>query len=122
MGKGGKITKIASLPVTLIPWDQNSPKIYQTNVDFTGYDKRVVSGMSVQVEVISRVLQDVMYVPVEAVFEEGGHLIVYLKTLSGPEKQVIKIGESNNNYVEVTEGLEEGDEVYLYRPFQGAGK
>jgi hypothetical protein len=59
---------------------------------------------------------------VEAVFEEGGHLIVYLKTLSGPEKRMIKIGESNNNYVEVTEGLEEGDEVYLYRPFQGAGK
>ena len=118
----GKITKIASLPVTLIPWDQNSPKIYQTNVDFTGYDKRVVSGMSVQVEVVSRVLKDVMYVPIEAVFEEGGHLIVYEKTLSGPEKTVIKIGESNNNYVEVTEGLEEGDEVYLYRPFQGAGK
>ena len=118
----GKITKIASLPVTLIPWDKNSPKIYQTNVDFTQYDKRVVSGMSVQVEVVSKILPNVMFVPIEAVFEEGGNLIVYQKTISGPEKRVVKIGESNNNYVQITEGLEEEDEVYLYRPFQGAGK
>ena len=118
----GTITKIASLPVTLIPWDKNSPKIYQTNVDFTQYDKRVVSGMSVQVEVVSKILNDVLFVPIEAVFEEGGNLIVYQKTPSGPEKKVIKIGESNNNYVQVIEGLEEDDEVYLYRPFQGGGK
>lgn len=119
---GGKITSIATLPVTLIPWDTNSPKIYQTTVDFSEYDKRVVSGMSVQVEVVSKILNDVLFIPIEAVFEEGGNLIVFQKTLSGPEKRVVKIGESNNNYVEITEGLEEGDEVYLYRPFQGTGK
>ena len=39
-------------------------------------------------------------------------------TLTGPEKVFIKINESNNNYVEVTEGLKEDDDVYLYRPFQ----
>lgn len=118
----GKITNIASLPVTLIPWDKNSPKIYQTRVDFTQYDKRVVSGMSVQVEVISRILHDVLFIPTEAVFEEGGNLIVYQKTIRGPEKKVIKIGESNNSYVEIIEGLEEGNEVYLYRPFQSTRK
>ena len=52
-------------------------------------------------------------------FEENGKLLVYRKTLGGPEKVFIKIGESNNNFVEVTEGLEEGDDVFLYRPFQG---
>ena len=78
--------------------------------------------MSVQVELVSKILNDVLFVPIEAVFEEAGNLIVYQKTSSGPEKKVIKIGESNNNYVQVVEGLEEGDEVYLYRPFQGGGK
>lgn len=120
----GKITNIASLPVTLIPWDKNSPKIYQTKVDFTEKkrDRRVVSGMSVQVEVVSRILPDVLFVPIEAVFEEGGNLIVYLKTDAGPEKQIVKIGESNNSFVQITDGLKEGDEVYLYRPFQAARK
>ena len=114
----GKIDTIASLPVNLIPWDQNSPKIYRTVVDFNNNDPRVVSGMSVQVEVVSRILKDVLFVPIEAVFEENGKLLVYKVTLTGPEKVFIKINESNNNYVEVTEGLKEGDDVYLYRPFQ----
>ena len=115
----GHIKRIAQLPVNLIPWDQNSPKIYRTVVDFSGNDPRVVSGMSVQVEVVSRILKDVLYIPIEAVFEENGKLLVYRKTLGGPEKVFIKIGESNNNFVEVAEGLEEGDDVFLYRPFQG---
>lgn len=120
----GKITTIASLPVTLIPWDKNSPKIYQTLVEFNqdSIDRRVVSGMSVQVEVVSKILPNVIFVPIEAVFEDGGNLIVYAKTDKGPEKKIVKIGEANNSYVQIKEGLQDGDEVYLYRPFQAARK
>jgi HlyD family secretion protein len=78
--------------------------------------------MSVQVEVVSKILSDVLFVPVEAVFEEAGNLIVYVKTENGPEKKVVKIGEANNSYVQIIDGIEEGDEVYLYRPFQTARK
>jgi multidrug efflux pump subunit AcrA (membrane-fusion protein) len=108
----------------LIPWDKNSPKIYQTLVEFNQnkIDPRVVSGMSVQVEVVSKVLSNVIFVPVEAVFEEAGNLIVYLKTEKGPEKKIVKIGEANNSYVQITDGIQDGDEVYLYRPFQAARK
>ena len=118
----GRIDRIAQLPVNLIPWDQNSPKIYRTIVDFSERDSRIVSGMSVQVEVVSRILHDVLFIPIEAVFEENGKLLVYRKALSGPEKVFVKIGQANNNYVQITEGLSEGDDVYLYRPFQGGRK
>ena len=118
----GRIERIAQLPVNLIPWDQNSPKIYRTIVDFSERDSRIVSGMSVQVEVVSRILHDVLFIPIEAVFEENGKLLVYRKALSGPEKVFVKIGQANNNYVQITEGLSEGDDVYLYRPFQGGRK
>lgn len=118
----GRIDRIAQLPVNLIPWDQNSPKIYRTIVDFSGNDSRIVSGMSVQVEVVSRILHDVLFIPIEAVFEENGKLLVYRKALAGPEKVFIKIGQSNNNFVEITEGLSDGDDVYLYRPFQSGRK
>ena len=40
------------------------------------------------------------------------------KTLSGPEKTHVKIGSSSDNAVEIVDGLKEGDEVFLYRPFQ----
>ena len=74
--------------------------------------------MSVQVEVVSKVLHNVLHIPIEAVFEEGGQLLVYRKTLAGPEKTSVKIGASSDSSVEILEGLKEGDEVFLYRPFQ----
>ena len=74
--------------------------------------------MSVQVEVVSKILHDVISVPIEAVFEEGGQLLVYRKSPAGPEKVNVKIGSSSDSAVEIREGLKEGDEVFLYRPFQ----
>ena len=118
----GKIASIASLPVNIIPWDKSTPKIYRTVVDFSDENPKIVSGMSVQVEVVSKILKDVISIPIEAVFEEGGQLLVYRKALSGPEKVNVKIGSTSDSAVEVTEGLEEGDEVYLYRPFQTTKK
>ena len=114
----GKIETIASLPVHTIPWDKSTPKIYRTVVAFTGRNPRIVSGMSVQVEVVSKILHNVISIPIEAVFEEGGQFLVYRKTLSGPEKVSVKIGASSDSAVEIREGLQEGDEVFLYRPFQ----
>ena len=114
----GKIATIASLPVHTIPWDKSTPKIYRTVVAFTENNPQIVSGMSVQVEVVSKVLKNVISIPIEAVFEEGGQLLVYRRSLSGPEKVSVKIGESSDNAVEIQSGLKEGDEVYLYRPFQ----
>ena len=118
----GQIASIASLPVHTIPWDKSTPKIYRTVVSFQGKNPKIVSGMSVQVEVVSRVLQNVISIPVEAVFEEGGQLLVYRKAFSGPEKVPIKIGASSDSAVEILEGLNEGDEVFLYRPFQAKSK
>ena len=114
----GKIESIASLPVHTIPWDKSTPKIYRTVVSFNGRNPKVVSGMSVQVEVVSKILHNVISVPIEAVFEEGGQLLVYRKSLSGPEKVSVKIGASSDSAVEILEGLKEGEEVFLYRPFQ----
>lgn len=116
----GKVSQIAMLPNNLIAWDRESPKVYRTVVEFTESHPRIVSGMSVQVEVVTKVLKNVLSIPVEAVFEEGGELFVYRKKLGVPEKAVVVIGESGDNAVQILDGLEEGDEIYLYRPFQPA--
>lgn len=120
----GKVERIAPLPERLITWDEGSPKIYRTILSIQGpHDARIVSGMSVQAEVISRVIHNVLSVPIEAVFEEGGVMFVYRQTGGNPEKAVIRIGHTSDNAVEVIDGLAEGDEIYLYRPFQStAGK
>ena len=57
-------------------------------------------------------------IPVLAVFDNEDKFFVYLKSFSGPEERIVTIGRSNDAFVEITSGLEEGDVVYLYRPFQ----
>lgn len=120
--KRGYIESIASLPIHTIPWDKSTPKIYRTVVAFRKNNPLIVSGMSVQVEVVSKILSNVISIPIEAVFEENGNLLVYRKTFSGPEKVPVKIGAASDSAVEIQEGLSDGDEVFLYRPYQSIRK
>ncbi len=114
----GKISKIALLPVNLIFWDRTSPKIYNSEVELDVQDPALVSGMSVQIEIITETLKDVISVPIESVFEEEGKYFVYLKNGDKPKTAYVTLGISNDNYVHIKTGLGEGDTVYLYRPFQ----
>jgi RND family efflux transporter MFP subunit len=114
----GKISKISPLPVNQIFWDRNSPKIYLSEVELGEQPKSIVSGINVQVEVITSAIKNVLFVPVEAVFDESGKSFVYLKNNRNPEKTEVKIGDSNDYCVQILEGVSEGDTVYLYRPFQ----
>jgi len=114
----GVIDSIATLPVNVIFWDSSSPKVYKSKIEVDDDLDKLVSGMSVRIDIVSDILENVLAVPSEAVFEDGDDFFVYRVGGSGPEKQVVKIGENNDSSVQILDGLEEGDSVYLYRPFQ----
>lgn len=114
----GTLSMISPLPILLIPWDPNSAKAYRSTVEFHCDDPRIVSGINVRAEIVSQVLKNVIYVPVEAIFEKSGRFFVYRDDGGKPEEADVEIGLSNDNYVEIKSGLDEGDVVYLYRPFQ----
>ncbi len=114
----GKLSSIAPTPVSQIHWDRNSPKIYPSKVELDEQPESLVSGMSVRIEIITDTIKDILYVPVEAVFDEGGKYFVYLKMNGAPEVREVQIGASNDYYVEIKSGLQAGETVYLYRPFQ----
>jgi HlyD family secretion protein len=117
----GKINKIATLPVSIIYWDRASPKIYKSSLTLDKQDKRLVSGMSVQLEIVTRVIKNTLFVPVEAIFEKNDNFFVYQSKFGTPKEVEVKIGESTDNYVRILDGLEEGDTVFLYRPYQKKG-
>jgi len=114
----GRISKIALLPVNLIFWDRTSPKIYNSEIELDQQNPQLVSGMSVQIEIITETLKDVISIPIESVFEEEGKYFVYLKTGDKPKIVNVTLGISNDNYVHIKSGLSEGDTIYLYRPFE----
>ena len=114
----GMVSNIAMVPVYQISWDQTSPKVYNATIVLDEQNEKLVSGMNVQVEIIDEVLEDVVNVPVESVFEEEGAYFVYLKDGGKIRKQVIEIGKSNDQYVHVSSGLDVGDYIFLYSPYK----
>ncbi len=114
----GILSNISPLPILLIPWDPSSAKAYKSTIQFYCDDPRVVSGINVRVEIVTRVLENVFFIPVEAVFEKSGQFFVYRDNNGQPEEVIVEIGASNDNYVEIQSGLNDEDVVYLYRPFQ----
>ncbi len=55
-------------------------------------------------------------IPIQAVFTDEQDTICYFRKKNGTyEKRVITIGKQNEDYVEITGGLQAGDQVSLIR-------
>ena len=116
----GTVDVIPTLPVNIIFWDSTSPKVYKSRIRFDKQSELLVNGMSVQIEVITNTIKDTLFIPVEAIFEDKERFYVYKQTPGGGNTEVdVKIGESNDRFVQILDGLKEDDVIYLYRPHQG---
>ncbi|MDD3117627.1 MAG: efflux RND transporter periplasmic adaptor subunit [Victivallales bacterium] len=114
----GTVSHIDTLPVNLVYWDSSSPKVYKSKIKLDQQSAKLVSGMSVQINIVTRTIQNTIFVPVEAVFEDDDRFFVYRTGVGGPKEVDVKIGVSNDNFVQIMEGLKEGDMVCLYQPYQ----
>ncbi|MCI4666888.1 MAG: efflux RND transporter periplasmic adaptor subunit [Bacteroidia bacterium] len=70
-------------------------------------------GMTAIVEILTDTATDVTAVPIEAVGVKDGKEVVYKFTGGTAQKQEITIGLTDNNYIEVTDGLEKGVEIVV---------
>ncbi|OPZ30858.1 MAG: Macrolide export protein MacA [Lentisphaerae bacterium ADurb.BinA184] len=111
----GTITDISPMAVNVVRWDNNSPKIYPTKISTDSADPRLMPGMTMQVEVVLEQVQDVLYAPIEAVYGREGKTYVRVRQLTGEAEREVTTGRVSNDYVELTAGVEEGDDVILHR-------
>ena len=61
-------------------------------------------------------ITNTLYIPYQAVFEEGTQTIVYLQDGSRLRARRVQLGRRSESQVAIVEGLAEGDMVSLYRP------
>jgi HlyD family secretion protein len=116
----GKLTKVSKLARPRVEYDPSSPKVFDGTVTPEKNDPRMISGMTARVEIVTDQLKDVLQVPIEAVFNDDGKPVCYVRRPGGkPEKREVKPGRSNDHFVEV-EGLKEGEEVQLFLPTEGS--
>ncbi len=110
----GELVKLSDLARSRQQWDQSSPKVFDGVIKPGGHDKRMVSGMTTRVEIVAEILDDVLLVPIEAVINEEGETVCYVKQKDrGTEKRKVKPGKSNDHFVQIVEGLSPGEEVDL---------
>ncbi|MGE4619859.1 MAG: HlyD family efflux transporter periplasmic adaptor subunit [Planctomycetota bacterium] len=89
---------------------------FNVEVRLMGSDLDLKPGTSAEVEINIGEIKDVIYVPLQAVHADSGAYYCFVKTATGHQKKMVKIGRSNESFLEISEGLENGQEVLLYRP------
>ena len=70
-------------------------------------------GMTAEVSIKVNHLSDVLLVPVQAVTERQGQHFVYAQEPQGVVRREVTVGETNEQFVEIKEGLEEDERVCL---------
>lgn len=105
-------SKIAS--INYISASQGSVAYYSA-VAYVTVDEGVYPGMQVTVSIPQEEATDVVILKADAIsFDETNQAFVWMKDEAGElEKVLIGTGISNGNYVEITSGLSDGDEVYV---------
>ncbi|MCM8816770.1 MAG: efflux RND transporter periplasmic adaptor subunit [Candidatus Omnitrophica bacterium] len=109
----GKVQNVALMPDPTLKWLNPDLNVYVCQISFDKSYDYLRPGMSAQVEITVNVLKNVLVIPLVAVnFKEGK---AYVNVLKGKkiEARKIEIGESNENEVEVKNGLKEGEIIVI---------
>lgn len=88
--------------------------VFETTIELPNPDDILLSGMTAETEIIIKSKDNAILIPLEALEEKGGKAWVSVKGPDGqPIRKEVKVGLRNNTQVEIAEGLEEGEEVFL---------
>ena len=92
-------------------------KVFPVEIYLNETHQDLMPGLTVSCRIIVDKLDDVLYVPIEAIRAEEGKNFVYKKSGNSFEKTEVETGRSNSDYTIIVSGLNEGDEIALVDPF-----
>lgn len=110
---GGKVSKVGILPDNSNRWWNPNRKVYLTDISIVGNHPDLKPGMSAQVRIVINELKDVILIPIQAVTALGDETVCFVQGLTAVDKRAVKTGDYNDKFIEVREGLKEGEKVVL---------
>jgi HlyD family secretion protein len=90
--------------------------VYETDVALTEIPENATPGMSATAEIIIADIDDALTVPVQAVTTHGRDRVCWVKTAGGHELRRVQCGHFSPTRVQILDGLDEGEEVFLAPP------
>ncbi|NOY05966.1 MAG: efflux RND transporter periplasmic adaptor subunit [Chlorobi bacterium] len=94
-------------------------KVFECVIDVDKTDEILKPGITTTNKIIVSTFEDVLSLPIDAVFEKEGRTFVYKREGGSFVPVEITTGAQNENFVIVEKGLKEGDVVSLVDPEQG---
>ena len=89
----------------------DSTGMFKVEAQLTDTDNNAATGSTVKLTVTTGKAENVMTIPVDAVYYSGGNAYVYLYEDGKAKKASIEVGINDDDYVEVTDGLSADDLV-----------
>jgi HlyD family secretion protein len=107
----GEVSEIAEVTRPAGWWTGNLVK-YDTIIKLPQHPG-LKPGMSAVVDIVLADHKDVLTVPVAAIIEGSSGLFCWVQTPEGVRKRVVRVGDTNDQFSIILDGLSESDEVVL---------
>ncbi|MEI6173848.1 MAG: efflux RND transporter periplasmic adaptor subunit [Bacteroidota bacterium] len=109
----GKVIEVANIGEQL----QNSnAKVYEVRIVVKEFDSILRPAMTTKNKILTSVVDSVLSIPIEAIFNNDSVAFVYKKDGGSVSKQQVIVGQSNDNEIIIQAGLKSDDEVLLVPP------
>lgn len=111
----GKVQYVSSVPMSG-RWPNFELKEYEAiiSIDDPFEQTRFLKpGLTAQIDIEVEEREQVLQVPVQAVVECCDQHFTYVLTSKGPERRTVQVGETNDTFIEIMDGVAEGEAVVL---------
>ncbi len=108
----GEVAFVALVPDSNSWWANPNLRQFKTQITILDAGPEMKPGMSCNVEILVDSVDDALVVPVQAVYRSGGGTVCFLDGKARP----VKVGRSSETWVEILEGLTEGEIVAMSPP------
>ncbi len=112
----GEVISVANIGQAM---PNSDAKVFEIKIKIFGQDKDLKPAMTTSNAIDAGLFKDTLMVATDAIFENDSLKFVYLGK-DNPVKQIVWVGDENENYVLVKKGLKENDEVWLSEPADAA--
>ena len=109
----GEVTEVANIGEQM---RGTNAKVFEVKILVHEFDSILRPAMTTKNTIITAVVPNVIYVPIESVHNNDSITYVFKADGSAVVKQQVKAGLSNENEIIITKGLSEKDKVYLLPP------
>lgn len=111
-GFEGTVEFVALLPDSGSYWANPNQRLFRTQINIDETTPEMRPGMSCSVEILVQEIPDTLFVPVQSVFRTGGKSICFVNG----EQVEVEVGAASEQWVEILNGLEEGQVVEMSAP------